>query len=371
MEEKHMKESALMIKSQFKFEGLMIERIIVHRIYSRTADKQLVKPMTSNKLIKLNQNALDALQMRITKALGNKSHGIEMSFVETGDNSFFQSATTMLHSNEIDFIETSKKLANDLNKAQFSTTAPGGLLTVIAGRVGNESIRFVATIKAEPQDGFKADEYDDYVDMEYISELLLTETQRLYKIGFLTEIVSQPPENGSYNVDNYRVFLFDHLMTSTETKAAAAYFYRTFLGMDIQKSSKKLTQDFFELTRNFIDTSSVSENEKLDLNEALRSELRSNDATLSIAEFAKKHISEELRPQYESFMQQKGFPQNSVIKDTNYIKAKLRRRRKYVFNNNVWIVTPPDKAEEYLHIEPRNEVGETLVRIKGQLQGQQ
>lgn len=366
-----MSASGLISEAQFKFEGLMIERIIVHRIYPRTADKQLVEPRTSNKLIKLNQDALDALQMRITKALGSKSHGIEMSILEADENSFFQSTATMLHANDTDFIEASKTLAGDLNKAQLNTTAPGGLLTVIAGRVGDAAIRFLATIKAEPQDGFKADEHDDYVDMEYIAELLLTETQRLYKIGFLSEIVTQPPKEGKYQVDNYRAFLFDHLMTATETRAAAAYFYRAFLGMDIQKSSKKMTQDFFEFTRNFIDTSAISDNEKLELHEALRSELRSNDATVSTAEFAKKHITEEQRQQYESFMQQKGFPQNSVNKDTDYIHAKLKRRRKYVFNNNVWIVTPPEKSEEYLKIEPVNDSGETLVRINGQLQGQQ
>ena len=132
-----------------------------------------------------------------------------------------------------------------------------------------------------------------------------------------------------------------------------------------------MTQDFFEFTLSFIDTSAISENEKLNLHEALRSELRSNSATVSSDEFAKMHMSEEMRSEYEIFMQKKEFPQNAVNKDTDYIHAKLRRRRKYIFNNKVWIVTPPDKHEEYLKIAPVNGNGETLVTIKGQLQGQQ
>lgn len=357
--------------AQFKFEGLMIERIIIHRIFPRTTDKQLVDPRTSSKLIKLDQDALDALQMRITKALGNKSHGIEMSIVEVDAASFFQAAAGMLHSDDAAFIAASKDLAYGLNKAQLNTTAPGGLLAVIAGRVGDDAQPFIAAIKAEPQDGFKADEQDDYVGMEYIAELLLTETQRFYKIGLLKEIISQAPGAEGYQSSNYRAFLFDHLMTATETRPAAAYFYRGFLGMDIQKSSKKLTQDFFEFTRAFINTSPIAEEEKLDLHEALRSELRSQEATISIADFSQKHLKEEHRPQYESFMQQKGFPQNAISKDTNYIHAKLRRRRKYVFNNDVWISTPPEKAEDYLRIEPTDEHGVTLVKIKGLLQEQQ
>lgn len=112
------------IMSGFKFEGLMIENIILHNVYPRTSDKQLVEPKLSTNLIKLPQKALGALQLRITKALGNRSHGIEMSIEQIDDDSFFQNAAAMLHANEEQFIELSKKLAKDLNVAQFSTNAP-------------------------------------------------------------------------------------------------------------------------------------------------------------------------------------------------------------------------------------------------------
>lgn len=357
-------------EAQFKFEGLMIERTIIHRIFPRAADKELVEPRLSSKLIKLKQDALDALQTRITKALGNKSHGIEMSIIEVGAGSFFQTAAAMFHADDSGFIEASKNMAIFLNKAQLNTTAPGGLLAVIAGRIGDDARPFVSVVKAEPQDGFKADEQDDYVGMEYIAELLLTETQRFYKIGLLAEIVSQSPQLEGRYPGNYRAFLFDHLMTATETRPAAVYFYRGFLGMDIQRSSKKLTQDFFEFTRSFIDASPVSDEEKLELHESLRSELRSNEATISASGFSRKHLKEGRRQQYEEFMNRKGFPQNSINKDTDYIHAKLRKRRKYVFNNDVWISTPPEKAGDFLHIEPADEKGSTIVKIKGLFQGQ-
>lgn len=233
------------IMSGFKFEGLMIENVILHNVYPRTSDKQLVEPKLSTNLIKLPQKALDALQLRITKALGNRSHGIEMSIEQIDDDSFFQNAAAMLHANEEQFIELSKKLAKNLNKAQFSTNAPGGVLAIIAGRIGDNAVPFIAVIKAEMQDGFKANENDNGVDMEYIEELLLTSTQRLYKIGFLIESVSEPFDANGYLPKNYLAFLFDHLITSTETRAAAAYFYGAFLGMSIHKSAKKLTDDFF------------------------------------------------------------------------------------------------------------------------------
>lgn len=357
--------------AQFRFEGLTIQRIIVHRVYPRTADRQLVAPKISSKLIRLERNAVDALQQRITKALGNKSHGIEMSIQESGAGSFFQIGASMLHADEAAFIAASKSLADNLNSAQFNTTAPGGMLAIIAGRVGDAALPFLAAIKAEPQDGFKANEQDDQVDMEYVAELLLTDTQRLYKIGLLTECFSKASGIDGYHPANYRAFLFDHLMTATETRPAAAYFYHAFLGMSIQASSKILTKNFFEFTRNFIETAPVAQDAKLDLHEALRSELRSQQATISVAEFGVKHLPDPLRKEYESFMESKGFPQNSVNKDIDYIQAKLRRRRKFIFSNDVWISTPPEKADEFLQIDGTDESGLTLVRIKGALRGQE
>ncbi|MDO9054562.1 MAG: nucleoid-associated protein [Gallionella sp.] len=355
----------------FRFEGLTIERIIVHRIYARGPDKQLKEPKVSSKLINLEQAALDALQMRITAALGNKSHGLEMTISEVGENSFFQVAATMIQAQDDKFIALTKALANGLNKAQLNTTAPGGMLAIINGRVGKDSLPFIAAIKAEPQDGFKTDEKDDQVTMEYIAELLLTNTQRLYKIGLLTEIASKPANADGHHASNYRAFLFDHLMTATETRSAAIYFYRGFLGMDTQASSKKLTQDFFELTRSFIDTSPITDDKKIDFHESLRSELRSQEATISVAAFGVKHFQNDMRKQYEVFMHGKGFPQNAVNKDTDYIHCKLSRRRKYIFTNGVSISTPPEKAEDFLEIEPANTAGITVVRIKASFKGQE
>lgn len=356
--------------AQFSFEGLIIERIILHRVHEKATDKSRRDPKLSAKMIRLGQDALDALQLRLQKALGSKSHGIEMSIHETTANSFFQVAAGMMGGSDAEFVEASKYLALSLHKAQLTTNSPGGMLAIIGGRLGAGAKPFLGVIKAEPQDGFKANESDDQVDMEYIEELLLTGTQRLYKIGLLTEVSSTPAVAGEYRGTNFRAFLFDHLMTATETRDAAAFFYRVFLGMDIQSSSKKLTQNFFDLTRSFIDTSRLASEKKFELHEALRSEMRSQEATLSVATFAVRHLPNSARQEYEGFMQTKGFPQNSVSKDNDYIKSKLSRRRRFVFSNGIFISTPPERAEEYMKMEESGEEGVSLIRIKGVLEGQ-
>ncbi len=350
----------------FSFEGIIIERVIIHKIFARHGS-EMVEPKRSKKFITFPQEALDTLQLRIYKALGNKSHGIEMSIAQSTPESFFQKAARMLACTDEDFIEQSRDLAVELAKAQMTTNAPGGMLAIIKGRVGPQSIPFLAAIKADIQDGFKADEDDENVTAEYISSLLLTEAQKLYKIGFLTPVNSKPAANGLFDPADYRAFLFDHLMTATETRSAAAYFYNVFLGMSIQSSSKKLTQDFFEHSRTFIDAAQISLDEKLELHEALRAELRSQTATLSASDFSSKYIPKELQDNYSTFLEVKGFPKNAIVKDTAYITAKLKRRRKYVFANGIWLSTPSDVGAGAIKIESHELIGTTTITVNSQI----
>lgn len=362
-----------MANVSFSFEGVVIERIIAHRIFPRSPDKQMVPPKLSNQLITLKQDALDALQVRITEALGNKSHGIEMSITDTSDDSFFTLTTSVLHVESELFVNISKRLAHKLTEAQYSAgNVSGGVLVIITGKIGEQASPFFAVLRAEMQNGFRTNETSEKIAMEYIADLLLTPTQRLYKIGILIECESDHELiNSRYDTQYYRSFLFDHLMTSTETKNAAGYFYSAFLGMGIEKSSKKLTQDFFEHTRNFINQAPIDEDSKFDLHESLRSELRSQNATLRTASFATEHLPQELQTSYQSFMIQKGFPQNAVSKDIDYIKKKLRRRSKLVFTSDVWVSIPPDRVKELVQIEQTDDDEFTTLKIKGRLRSQE
>src|SRR5690606_1411495 len=116
-----------------------------------------------------------------------------------------------------------------------------------------------------------------------------------------------------------------------ETRSAAAYFYQHFLGMDIQKSSKKLTKEFFEFTRDYIGSASLSEEEKLDAKDSLRVELKSSSAIISVSDFAESYLPESIKADYVRHMEQRGFPRNSVAKDTQFVAARLRRPRKLKF----------------------------------------
>lgn len=136
--------------SAYSFEGLMIEKIITHRVYPKNTNREKVQPKISTKLIELSTKAKRTLENRLVKALGNKSHGIEMSISDSGENSFFRIAAEMLGKDDSGFISDSAHFAYALTDAQMSTTAPGGLLLVLKGRVGAENKPFLCVVKAEP-----------------------------------------------------------------------------------------------------------------------------------------------------------------------------------------------------------------------------
>jgi hypothetical protein len=357
--------------SDFKFEGLTIERLVAHTVFPRGKDKELVQPQTSDELMPMDSDSRDLIQIRITDALGSTSHGIEVQVSKSSEGSFMQKAAAMIHMDETQFIKQSQILAMDLAEAQTSPRWPGGVLIVLSGKVGSQPKPYLAVIKAETDRGFNVVEEKGVVSLKLIKKMLLSQTQKLYKIGMLVEINYQHPLENLYDQGNYRYFLFDHLLTSTETRSAAAYFYDSFLGMNITGSSKYQTRMFYEETKQYINSMPVEAEDKYELLEALRSELRSNNSTISLPEFSKKYMPKEYEQSYINALTEKGVPAQAMVKDIDYISSKFRRPRRVVFSSGVKIQVPPDRDfKEHVEVSSQ-EGGFTTVKIKGVVQEQE
>ena len=357
--------------SKFEFEALSIDKMVAHTIFARTKDGMLVPPQLSDQLITLDTDSKDLVQIRVTEALGSASHGIEIHVENSNAGSFMQVAAPTIRANSADFVANSKVLAQALADAQTNPKWPGGVLIVLSGKVGKNQHPYIAVIKAETDKGFNIVEVNGSVNLTLIKKMLLSQTQRLYKIGLIVEISYQAPVDNLYSPDNYRYFLFDHLLTSTETKSAAAYFYNAFLGMNIIGSSKYQTRKFYESTKTFINTMPIEAGERTELLEALRSELRSNKGTMSVATFADEHLPKEHQTDYKKSMQEVGLPDTAMIKDLSYIKAKLRRPRRVDFSTGIKIQVPADiDFKEHIKVGPQVN-GFTQVEIKGVVQGQE
>lgn len=357
--------------ADYSFDELVINRLIAHTIFVRGPDKKKKAPELSDQLIPLDVESRDLVQARITKALGSKAHGIAMQISRSDAGSFMQVAAAMIGSNDQDFISSSQQLADALAEAQTSPRWPGGVLIAMSGSVGESQNRFLAVIKAEPDRGFSFGQQGGNVTLNLIKNMLLSQTQRLFKIGMLVEVNVEPPTPAGFAPGNYRAFLFDHLLTATETRDAAAYFYDAFLGMDIVGSSKYQTRLFYEKSKDYINGIPAKQHEKSQMLEALRTELRSNKALVSVAEFAKDHMPKEYQKEYARAMKAQGLPDKGIVKDLEYIKSKLRRPRKVKFTSGVTINVPAEQEfKDYIEIQPQAD-GHTTVKIKGVVQARE
>lgn len=335
------------------FENLTVSRLIIHEIFVRGADKALVQPTYGNQLLVLPQDARDALQGRITNALGKSSHGVEMRIREFGADSIWSKAKEIIEAqgNDAHFIRVSRSIADKLAAAQANRNIPGGIVVVIEGTCGNPSKSFMCVIKAEPHGGFTKRQDGGHLTLEYIKELILTPQAKLYKIGaFLRHdpaaATKQEPING------WRVFLFDDLITQGNKLSAAQYFYETFLGLEFPSNSAFQTKQFHALTKEFIRHANVDSEKKIDLLNALTTYLKTDQAaTIQVDAFSQNYLGDAvLKDAYTAYMGQKNFPTTAIHKDLSEVQSQLRFR-KLTFGHDIKLTAPADQFENYVRIE--------------------
>jgi hypothetical protein len=354
---------------------LNITHAIAHQVFPRDrATRQPIEPKFSERAFNLVPSITEVLRARVTAAISQSAHGFEMGIHASSTESFCHLGGEIACGNAAQFVLLSKALARTLNIAQSGRDLQGGAVVVMRATVGAATRPCCIVIKAELQDGLTMKYDNGAFSVELLEELLLTQAQRLYKIGVLvqTEQIAKRAD-GTHDPQGFKAFVFDYQMSSKETREAAHYFATLFLGLTQLPSAKKRTQNYYEVTREFIKNSAMSDEEKLASQDALRVELRSNAATINPDLFADNHMpNDEVRDAYSRFLVEKGVGRDTIDKDIEYIKGKLRRP-KMMFSSGVSITAPGERVAEYVTVLPR-EVGQddntTRVQILGRLDGQ-
>ncbi|MEX0597022.1 MAG: nucleoid-associated protein [Candidatus Paceibacterota bacterium] len=352
------------------FENFIINRIILHEIFKRDDNRQIVTPDYSSEVTTLDGAGLIALQDRIVSALGKGSHSVQMEVTELGDESAFTKMVSLLDFEENEFIEGTQLLALGLAKAQTSRRIPGGIVVVMDGTTGANNHRFSLTLKAEIHSGFTKSAEGQKIILEYLSNLLLTPQQKFYKIGIFIENESSD-DSINRTPDEFSVFVYDHnIKTKDEDHKAAQYFYETYLGCCFSPTDKKLTKDFYVHTREFINNLNQSDEVKVDLYDSLYVYLKvSQGQTIATSEFANQFLEEEFHDRYGNHMEVKGFPDHAITKDLSYLKNSLRKR-KLKFTSDVQVIAPSNNFTDLVKIIDSNRE-KTTLEILGSLKEQQ
>ncbi|OSA97133.1 UNVERIFIED_ORG: hypothetical protein B2H98_08990 [Clostridium botulinum] len=352
-----------------EFKNLQIKRIIIHEIHKRDLEKQVVNPTYSNALSELGEDGIEVLTERIINAIGNKSNSLEMEIKNSGDDSCIQLMDSLIKGDRNNFIEISKAVAYKLALSQLSRRIPGGVVVVFDGTIGLNDMPIGGVIKAEIHSGFTRTRTKNNDEiLKYLSDLLLTPQQKLYKIAVFIK------ENDTENIleGKYTTFVYDNNMKKSETKEAATYFYDLFLGCGFKRNSKLITKNFYETTKEFINQLKIPDEEKLDLNMQLYSYVKSPiNATLSIEEFANNSLKEELRDSYSDYMVNKDIPRTLIKKDNQYLERRLKQR-KIKFSNEISIIGPSENFNDSIKVIPtEDEDDTTTIKINGKIKYQE
>lgn len=340
------------------FENLRITRIIVHEIFAREQSDAPLPPVYGTALLVLPPGGIAALEDRLVTVLSSNSHCVEMDIVDTSDQGVPEEAIILVNLPDLDFIQQSRAFADKLVLAQTSRQIPGGMIVVANGQVGLNNDPYCLIIKAEVHSGFNKRQNEGVISVEYLTSLFLTPQQKLYKVGLFI-----------CKADSQIAYVYDQNMARNESTTAARYFYSTFLGCKIAKSSKALTQDFFLLTRDYINKLHIDVDGKLDLQDQLNGYLKNiNNATISSRVFADEFLPQEHRDEYSDFMQTANFPTTAVVKDINLIANKLKRRVMN-FSTGVKIIRKDGSLGEVVDIVEMMPDSTKLI-IRGKLEDQ-
>lgn len=328
-------------------QNLTVNRVVLHEVHKRGNDRGRVAPTYGTALEALSGRALDAFRDRVVQAMARTDRCVQMDILE-GCPMLPILETVLAAGTDAQFVDETRVIADALTDAQLRRDIPGGVVVVFTGTVGAEFSRFFAVIKAETHNGFMRErDANGRLGLKFLDSLLLTPQTKLYKIGMYIEAAPDADDEGRWHA-----FLYDDGMTAKDRYGAAQYFYEGFLGLDYMKSSARDTKVFYDLTKSFIQTMELPEEDKVTMHNALVTYLKGAVApTVNVRTFADAYFDGEgAHDAYTQHMYSKGFPNTAVHKDLSHLQGSLRTRR-LTFRSKVQVSGPAEAFEQFVQIQ--------------------
>lgn len=347
---------------QNKFENIVIQRIILHEVYKRGDSNTYIEPFYNDQLSELDIVAKDVLRKRIIKSMGNESRSLEMDIDDDGENSVCNIIKAYWNNGSLEeeFIVMSKLLTKRLAEIQDTKRYPGGIIVVLSGTV-QLAKKFVCIIKAEKQGGFTAIDKDGSKILQYISDLLLTQNQKLQKMGAF--ICNTENEVLTEDID---AIIFDSNTDSSTSDSKAKYFYSDYLGLKFKMDSDVLTERFYKVSKKFIlENEKIPEDERIEKLTNLLSYIRMDTRlTLNSSIFADMAFEDkELKDDYLQYARKNNVPEINIHKDTSMLGKKISQRN-LVLDDEVKIQIPVEYFGKNVTID-KDDNNETVITIKG------
>jgi len=340
--------------------NIIIDKLIIHRVFKRGPSNELIIPDYSNNPISLNHTESNVIRERLVTALGKNSKSLLMDAVEKDEDSTISIISKLHNCSSDEFTLYSKNITLKLAEAQTYKRISDCALFIITGTVGTENIPFACIVKSEAQSAFRLIENARHEkSLELIEDALLGKDQKLYKIGFISNL--------NKDISDFEILIFDSNLDQFKSNNAAKYFYINFLGCKIKENSAKLTRDFFDETTKFINSLDTNLSTKFNLQNQLNAYLLSEGSvTINSSDFANTVFKDsDTIDKYIDHLGSQEIAIRSIIKDTNLINKKLKKRH-LNFSNGIRIIGDQQTIENSLKIIS-NDNSMVTLEISGNL----
>lgn len=308
------------------FENLKVSKVTLHHVFKRAPGGARIDPIVGDAVFRPTGAVKSVLQQRLVAVLASNTKSMSVDIVKSDVGSTFQICRLAVDGDDEVFIEMSALIANKLADAQLTPTPTEGFLFVITGTSGIHSKRFIALMKAEPQEGFSV---QDGVGISFslLDNLVLTPASKLYKVGLFIEHDSGV--SNELDAAGWAAHLYDDNMSQANREKASIYFYEAFLGCALPKDNAYRTRQFYDLTEKFISALVEPPEAKSDLKTALYTYLKVDASTnVSAEDFANNFFANDAArmTQYKNHMTMHDFPTFAFTKDIQDLGSVLKRR---------------------------------------------
>lgn len=246
------------------FDELTFKRAAAHQILEKVEGMETATILESNSMLQLNNKVIETMKERLKKAASQNSKSFELEVEDTLESSFYGLTKRMKNAGDEDFLSKSADIARILAESQKSSNIPGGWLIIVEATTQIGSYVYIA-LKAEMHEALRFESSN----IEYLNDVFLSPTQKLYKAGIIYERKSEELE---YPHSHYGCMLLDNQFR-IDSKPAE-YFYKDFLGFSVENNPKIQSKRFYEATENFIMNSIDNLDQKNTMLDALHAEFQ-------------------------------------------------------------------------------------------------
>jgi hypothetical protein len=275
--------------------------------------------------------------------------GLEVIGDRAGDQTVANAVATT-EPQDSTLVESSQAIVRQLVATQSTKVSPSGLLAIVSGTVGPDEC--LAILKLERERGIhfaiKRVGGHNFVDLELLRDLTLTDKTRVYKTALL--IRSEAGIEG---------FVADDQRGISTGRQVATFFLSRFLGCEPKVPAALLTYEFVKAANEAINEDVDSPERRGRYQVAVLATLQSNAPDIRPSQFASQHLEKEDREPFLARVRAAGIDTDVAFeKDTSRVKVS---RFRMSFRSGMVLVGDQDALDNHVTLPDKQEDGGPVI----------